>query len=225
MQVLVVEDHERIAAFIREGLEEEGFVVHHAADGKAGLKALIDLTPDACVLDIMLPEIDGLTVLERARAQGSTTPILLLSAKGEVDDRVRGLELGADDYLGKPFHFEELVARLRALLRRGSGQTNELTYADVRIDFEKHQAYRGGEALNLTPREFALLELFLRRPEVTLTRTVIGQRAFGLNFSPGTNVVDVYVSYLRKKLHKLGTPLIHTERGVGYVLAREKPTA
>ena len=152
MQVLVVEDHERIAAFIREGLEEEGFVVHHAADGKAGLKALIDLTPDACVLDIMLPEIDGLTVLERARAQGSTTPILLLSAKGEVDDRVRGLELGADDYLGKPFHFEELVARLRALLRRGSGQSNELTYADVRIDFEKHQAFRGGEALSLTPR-------------------------------------------------------------------------
>ena len=111
------------------------------------------------------------------------------------------------------------------MLRRGSGQSNELTYADVRIDFEKHQAFRGGEALSLTPREFALLELFLRRPEITLTRTVIGQRAFGLNFSPGTNVVDVYVSYLRKKLHKLGPPLIHTERGVGYVFAREKPTA
>ena len=226
MQVLVVEDHERIAEFIREGLEEEGFAVHHERDGKAGLKALIDLTPDACVLDIMLPEIDGLTVLERARAQGSTTPILLLSAKGEVDDRVRGLELGADDYLPKPFHFEELVARLRALMRRKEGgAANELTYADVRIDFEKHQAYRAGEPLNLTPREFSLLELFLRRPEVTLTRTVIGQRAFGLNFSPGTNVVDVYVSYLRKKLHKDGPPLIHTERGVGYVLAREKPPA
>ena len=117
MQVLVVEDHERIAAFIREGLEEAVFVVHHAADGKAGLKALIDLTPDACVLDIMLPEIDGLTVLERARAQGSTTPILLLSAKGEVDDRVRGLELGADDYLGKPFQEATLVATLRGAAR------------------------------------------------------------------------------------------------------------
>jgi DNA-binding response OmpR family regulator len=225
VQVLVVEDHERIAEFIREGLEEEGFAVHHERDGKAGLKALIDLAPDVCVLDIMLPELDGLSVLERARSQGSTTPILLLSAKGDVDDRIRGLQLGADDYLSKPFHFEELVARLRALLRRGGGASGELVYADVRIDFEKHQASRGGEPLQLTPREFALLELFLRRPEIALTRTVIGQRAFGLNFSPGTNVVDVYVSYLRKKLHKLGPPLIHTERGVGYILAREKPSA
>ena len=220
MQVLLIEDHDRIAEFVREGLEEEGFVVQHERDGEAGLRTLIEWNPDVCILDIMLPGIDGLTVLERARAQGSATPILLLSAKGELDDRVKGLQLGADDYLPKPFHFEELVARLRAILRRGTAATNELSYADVRIDFEKHQAYRGGTPLQLTPREYSLLELFLRRPEVVLTRSVIGQRAFGMNFSPGTNVVDVYVSYLRKKLHKEGPPLIHTERGVGYVLRR-----
>jgi DNA-binding response OmpR family regulator len=225
VQVLLVEDHDRIAQFIRQGLEEEGFVVHHVGDGEAGLRALVDLNPDVCVLDVMLPGMDGFSVLERARAQGSTTPILLLSAKGELDDRLRGLELGADDYLPKPFHFEELVARLRAILRRGSAATSELVYADVRIDFAEHRAYRGGLPLQLTPREFSLLELFLRRPEVVLTRAVIGQRAFGLNFSPGTNVVDVYVSYLRKKLHKEGPPLIHTERGAGYILKRGGGTA
>lgn len=225
MQVLLIEDHQRIAEFVREGLEEEGFVVHHVRDGRTGLKALIDLNPDACVLDIMLPEMDGLEVLSRARAQGSQTPVLLLSAKGEVEDRVRGLREGADDYLAKPFHFEELVARLRVLLRRGTSGIQELRYADVHIDFEKRQAFRAGVALALTPREFSVLELFLRRPEVSLTRSVIGQRAFGLNFSPGTNVVDVYVSYLRKKLRKVGPPLIHTQRGVGYILARERPVS
>ena len=220
MQVLLIEDHQRIAEFIRDGLEEEGFAVQHERDGASGLASWIDLNPDVCVLDVMLPDIDGFEVLERARGQGCSTPVLLLSARGGVDDRVRGLKLGADDYLPKPFHFEELVARLRAIMRRGATSTNELVYADVRIDFEKHAAFRAGEALKLTPREFALLELFLRRPEIVLTRAVIGQRAFGLNFSTGTNVVDVYVSYLRKKLAKLGPPLIHTERGVGYVMRR-----
>ena len=223
MQVLLIEDHQRIAEFIRDGLEEEGFVVTHQRDGPSGLRALIDLNPDVCILDVMLPELDGFAVLERARAQGCSAPILLLSAKGSVDDRVRGLELGADDYLPKPFHFEELVARLRAILRRRGGVANELVYADVRIDFEGHEAYRAGEPLKLTPREFSLLELFLRRPEVILTRSVIGQRAFGLNFSPGTNVVDVYVSYLRKKLSRHGPPLIHTVRGAGYILKRSTP--
>ena len=225
MQVLLIEDHDRIAEFIREGLEEEGFAVQHERTGPAGLKALISLNPDVCILDVMLPEMDGLTVLEQARAQGSTSPVLLLSAKGEVDDRVRGLRLGADDYLTKPFHFEELVARLRAILRRGRPATEELTYADVRLDFERHDGYRAGEPLQLTPREFSLLELFLRRPEVVLTRSVIGQRVFGLNFSPGTNVVDVYVSYLRKKLHRSGPPLIRTVRGVGYLLSRDEGAA
>ncbi|MEM8885937.1 MAG: response regulator transcription factor [Planctomycetota bacterium] len=220
MQVLLIEDHQRIAEFVREGLEEEGFSVHHEREGEAGLTAWIDLNPDVCVLDVMLPDIDGFEVLQRARGQGCATPVLLLSARAGVDDRVNGLKLGADDYLPKPFHFEELVARLRAIMRRGAASSNELVYADVRIDFEKHTAFRGGTPLRLTPREFSLLELFLRRPEVVLTRSVIGQRAFGLNFSTGTNVVDVYISYLRKKLAEHGPPLIHTERGVGYILQR-----
>ena len=218
VRVLVVEDHPKIAAFVQKGLEEEGFVVETAGDGRAGLASLLARPPDACVLDVMLPEMDGFEVIREAREGGVTAPILLLSARGGVEDRVKGLSLGADDYLPKPFAFEELVARLRALLRRGAAAPATLTYADVTLDPVKREVRRGGRRVDLSPREFALLELFLRRPEIVLSRTVIGQKVFGLNFDPGTNVVDVYVGYVRRKLHEGGPPLVHTVRGAGYVL-------
>lgn len=223
MRVLVVEDHPRIRSFVKKGLEEDGFVVVTAEDGRRGLDALLSSPPDVCVLDVMLPELDGFEVVKQARAGGSTVPILLLSARGGVDDRVKGLELGADDYLPKPFAFDELIARLRALLRRGASASSSLHYADVTFDPVKRAARRGEHKLDLTPREWALLELFLRRPEIVLSRTVIGQKVFGLNFDPGTNVVDVYVGYLRRKLHEAGTPLIHTVRGAGYVMKQGAP--
>ena len=218
MRILVVEDHKRISGFVKKGLEEDGFVVDVKEDGAAGLEALLSEPPDVCVLDVMLPEIDGFEVVRRAREGGCTAPVLLLSARGTVEDRVKGLSLGADDYLPKPFAFEELVARIRALLRRGAGGAAAITYADVTLDPVKHEVRRGGKAIDLSPREFALVDLFLRRPEIVLSRTVIGQKVFGLHFDPGTNVVDVYVGYVRKKLHEHGAPLIHTVRGSGYVL-------
>ncbi|MCC7138528.1 MAG: response regulator transcription factor [Planctomycetes bacterium] len=224
MRILVVEDHARIASFVRKGLEEEGFVVDVVDDGARALTELLDRPPDACVLDVMLPSLDGFEVVRRARAGGATSPVLLLSARGEVDDRVRGLSAGADDYLPKPFAFEELVARLRALLRRGAASSSVLAYADVTLDLARREARRGGRRVDLTPREWALLELFLRRPEIVLSRTVIGQKVFGLHFDPGTNVVDVYVGYLRRKLHEAGPPLIHTVRGAGYVLRAGAPS-
>jgi DNA-binding response OmpR family regulator len=220
VRILVVEDHPRIAAFVTKGLEEEGFVVEAVSDGRRGLEALVGAPPDACVLDVMLPELDGFEVIRRARARGCAAPILLLSARGSVEDRVEGLSAGADDYLPKPFAFEELVARLRALLRRGAGAPATLAFADVVLDPIKREVRRAGRRIALAPREYALLELFLRRPEIVLSRTVIGQKVFGLNFDPGTNVVDVYVGYLRKKLHEGGPPLVHTVRGAGYVLRR-----
>lgn len=218
MRVLVVEDHVRISGFVRKGLEEEGFLVDVVEDGPSGLDRLLSKPPDACVLDVMLPGMDGFEVLAKAREAGSRVPVLLLSARGGVEDRVKGLSLGADDYLPKPFAFEELVARLRALLRRGTGGASVLSYADVTLDLDRREAKRAGKTLDLTPREHALLELFLRRPEIVLSRAVIGQKVFGLDFDPGTNVVDVYVGYLRRKLHEGGAPLIHTVRGAGYVL-------
>ena len=224
MRILVVEDHARIASFVRKGLEEEGFVVDVVDDGARALAELLDRPPDACVLDVMLPSLDGFEVVRRARAGGATSPVLLLSARGEVDDRVRGLSAGADDYLPKPFAFEELVARLRALLRRGAASSSVLAYADVTLDLARREARRGGRRVDLTPREWALLELLLRRPEIVLSRTVIGQKVFGLHFDPGTNVVDVYVGYLRRKLHEAGPPLIHTVRGAGYVLRAGAPS-
>lgn len=224
MRILVVEDHARIRQFLEKGLTEEGWVVTSVSDGRQGLDALLNDPPDACVLDVMLPELDGFEVLSRARARGSSVPVLLLTARGDLDDRVRGLDLGADDYLSKPFAFEELVARLRALLRRGSGGAAALSYGDVHLDLTRREARRGARRLDLTPREWSLLELFLRRPEIVLSRTVIGQRVFGLDFDPETNVVDVYVGYLRKKLDAEGlAPLIHTVRGAGYVLREGRP--
>lgn len=224
MRILVVEDHARIQAFLKKGLEEEGYVVTVVGDGRQGLEALLADPPDACVLDVMLPELDGFEVLRRARAQGSGVPVLLLTARGDLDDRVKGLNLGADDYLGKPFAFDELVARVRALLRRGSGGAATLAYRDVHMDLARREARRSARRLDLTPREWSLLELFLRRPEIVLSRTVIGQRVFGLDFDPETNVVDVYVGYLRKKLDAEGAaPLIHTVRGAGYVLQAGRP--
>lgn len=224
VNVLVVEDHAKIAGFLKKGLEEEGHVVRVATDGAKGLEALLADPPDVCVLDVMLPEIDGFEVLKRARAKGNTTPVLLLTARGSLDDKITGLDLGADDYLSKPFAFEELMARLRALLRRGHGGAGVLAYGDVSLDPVRREARRGARALDLTPREWSLLELFLRRPEIVLSRTVIGQRVFGLDFDPGTNVVDVYVGYLRKKLDPDGAlPLIHTVRGAGYVLKEGRP--
>jgi DNA-binding response OmpR family regulator len=218
LKILVAEDHPRISGFLKKGLEEEGFVVEVVEDGKSAFESLLAAPPDACILDVMLPELDGFEVLRRLRGRGASVPVLLLTARGSVEDRVRGLDLGADDYLPKPFAFEELVARVRALLRRGTGTAGTLHYADVTLDPARREARRGGTTLDLTPREFSLLELFLRRPEIVLSRTVIGQRVFGLDFDPGTNVVDVYVGYLRRKLDHDRRPLIHTVRGAGYVL-------
>lgn len=227
-RILVVEDERSISGFIRRGLVFEGATVEVAADGRAALKALLDAWPDLVVLDIMLPEVDGLEILRRLRAaeaaeRRSPLPVLLLTAKDAVPDRVAGLEAGADDYLVKPFAFDELVARIRALLRRARPVTAQvvpvLRFDDVVLDPAAHIVTRGSRQLDLTPREFDLLELFLRHPGQVLPRAVIMERIWGPDFFGDSNVLEVYVGNLRKALEAEGERrILQTVRGVGYVL-------
>lgn len=220
MKILVVDDDAAVRASLDRALRLEGYDVDVAGDGTTALRALALMQPDAVVLDLGLPDIDGLEVCRRLRSTGDDTPVLILTARDAVDDRVHGLDAGADDYLVKPFALAELLARLRALLRRRSGGEGELLrFADLSLDLNSRQARRGDRTFVLTRIEFDLLELFLRHPRQVLTRDVILDRVWGYNFDSGTNSLAVYIGYLRRKTEAEGEArYIHTVRGVGYVL-------
>ena len=220
MRVLVVEDQKRTASFIRKALLAEGFAVDVAEDGETALELTGATTFDAIVLDIMLPGRDGLSVLRLLRERRISTPVLLLSARGEANERVEGLNAGADDYLPKPFVLDELFARLRALGRRGSEQASSiLRVADLTLDTVSRTARRGGKLIELSAREFRLLELLMRTPGRVCSRMMILEKVWDYSFDPGTNVVEVYVSRLRDKIDEGKAPkMLHTVRGVGYVL-------
>jgi heavy metal response regulator len=220
MHILVIEDEAKVASFIRRGLEAEHYSVDIALDGEAGLIQAFDQDYDLIILDVMLPKRDGLSVLQELRRHKLRVPVLMLTARDTVADKVEGLDHGADDYLTKPFAFEELLARIRALLRRGSQtQAAVLTLADLRLDPVSREITRAGKRIELTAKEFALLEFFLHQPGRVLSRVVIAQHVWGVDFDTFTNVIDVYVNYVRKKIDADFSPkLIHTVRGVGYVL-------
>jgi DNA-binding response OmpR family regulator len=224
MRLLLVEDDASIGRFVVRGLEQEGHVVDWLRDGEDALRRLGDPAYDAAIVDVMLPRRDGLSVVREGRRRGIGTPLLILSAKSAVDDRVAGLEAGADDYLGKPFSFVELSARLAALVRRASGASTPfvLRYDDVEVDLRSRRVRRGDREVELQPKELALLEYLLRNPERVLSKTMILQHVWDYAFDPQTNVVDVLVHRLRKKIDApFERPLIHTIRGVGYVLRKE----
>ncbi|MCI0546627.1 MAG: response regulator transcription factor [Candidatus Rokubacteria bacterium] len=223
MRILVVEDDRKVASFIRQGLAEEGHAVETAADGPAALDLLAGEPYDLVILDVMLPGRDGFGVLKEARASGVRAPVLMLTARDTVADKVAGLDAGADDYLAKPFAFEELLARVRALLRRAADQRAPvLQLADLSLDPATRHVTRGARRIELTAREWALLECFMRSPGRILTRPMLVQRVWGLDFDPESNIVDVYVGYLRKKVDGPGERrLLHTVRGAGYVLKDE----
>jgi two-component system response regulator MprA len=218
-RILVIEDEERIRQFLKRGLTYENYVVDTAIDGKDGLEKARDTPPDLVLLDIMLPGIDGFEVCRRLRA-ASDVPILMLTAKEAIEDRVAGLDAGADDYLVKPFSFDELLARVRALLRRAQpAQPQVFRFSDLELDTGTRQGRRGGETFDLTAKEYELLELFMRNPRQVLTRDVIFDRVWGYDFGGGSNIIEVYVRYLRQKTEGEDLArLIHTVRGVGYVL-------
>lgn len=220
MRVLVVDDEPAVRESISRSLRFEGYQVELAADGVAALQAVTARRPDAVVLDVMMPVLDGLETCRRLRAMGDRTPVLMLTARRSVGDRVTGLDAGADDYLIKPFALEELLARLRALLRRvGTDAPERLAFNDVELDTSARTVVRGGRAIELTRTEFSLLELLLRHPRRVLTRSVLFTEVWGYDFGGGSNSLDVYVGYLRRKLESDGEPrLVHTVRGVGYVL-------
>ncbi|NOY78461.1 MAG: response regulator transcription factor [Calditrichaeota bacterium] len=223
MRILLVEDDAKVARFIRNGLKEEGFAVDVAEDGKQGLDFARDFEYDVIILDILLPKLDGISVLKAIRTHDPQTPILMLTAMDTLEDKVRGLNKGADDYLTKPFAFEELLARIRALLRRKYRTASTLLrFSDLRVDLVTHQVFRGDREIQLTPKEFALLEYFLQNPNKILTRTMISEHVWDYHFDPETNVIDVYMNYLRNKIDRdFSTKLIHTIRGVGYMLKVE----
>lgn len=219
MRILVIEDDTKIASFIVNGLKQSGFAVDHCSDGEEGLARAQAISYDAAVVDIMLPKLDGLSVIRELRNKNVRTPVLILSAKATVDDRVRGLQSGGDDYLTKPFAFSELLARVQALIRRAT-QTPEptrLAVGDLTMDLLKREVHRGEEKIELQPREFALLEYLMRHANRPVTKTMILEHIFDYSFDPQTNVVDVLVHRLRSKVDK-GRAMIHTIRGVGYVL-------
>jgi len=224
MNILVVEDEKKVASFIKKGLEEHGYAVDLASDGKIGLAMALDQLHDLVILDINLPEIDGLSVLRQIRDKQMVTPVLLLTIRATIEDKVIGLDTGADDYLSKPFSFEELLARVRALLRRGSdSKTPVLKVADLSLDPATRQVFRGGNRIELTSKEFAILEYFMRNAGRVLTRSMIINHAWDYDYEAETNMVDVYINYLRKKMDAAYQPkLLHTIRGTGYVMREEE---
>jgi len=220
MRILVVDDERAVRESLGRALELEGYRVEYAADGGEALYRLESEQPDAIVLDVLMPGIDGLEVARRVRRAGNRVPVLMLTAREEVQDRVAGLDAGADDYLTKPFALEELVARLRALLRRSTDGGGEfLRFADLELNTGTREVSRGGDAIELTRTEFSLLELFLRNPRQVLTRSVIFERVWGYDFGFASNSLDVYIGYLRRKTEAgAKSRLIQTVRGVGYAL-------
>jgi two-component system response regulator MprA len=226
MRLLVVDDDPSLREALALVLDLNGFEVTTAEDGREAIRSLAVASPDAVVLDVLMPGLDGLEVCRRMRAAGDRTPVLMLTARAEVGERVAGLEAGADDYLAKPFAREELVARLRALLRRTGweGDDTTLRYHDLELDPVSHEARRGERLLELTRTEFLLLELLMGHPRQVLTRTTIFERVWGYDFGPSSNSLEVYVGYLRRKTEAAGEPrLIHTVRGIGYVMRSPSP--
>jgi DNA-binding response OmpR family regulator len=223
MRILVVEDEKKVASFIQRGLEGEGFQVDLAADGEEGVTMAKADPYDLILMDVMLPKMDGLSAIRELRAAQVGTPVLCLTAKDTVEDIVAGLDSGGDDYLTKPFAFTELLARVRALVRRGSQERGaDIVYADLRLDPVAHKVWRAGKEIELTAKEYALLEYFIRNPEKTLTRNMIAEHVWDYTFDSFTNIIDVYVNYLRKKVDRdFTTKLVHTVRGVGYMLKAE----
>jgi heavy metal response regulator len=226
MRILVVEDERKVASFIKRGLEAARYTVEVEHDGEAALKRLLTAEYDLIILDVMLPKLDGLSLMKEIRQRQLNVPVLMLTARITVADKVMGLDLGADDYLTKPFAFEELLARVRALLRRGTAAPAILTVADLRIDPATHEVTRDNKKIDLTAKEYALLEFLVRRRDQVLSRAVIAQHVWGVNYDTFTNVIDVYINYLRKKIDSSFEPkLIHSVRGVGYVLKEEPPVS
>jgi two-component system OmpR family response regulator len=221
MKILVVEDDARMSQFVRRALAEAGYTVRHAADGREGLETALAEPFDAAVVDVMLPELDGLSLIRELRARSVTTPVIVLSARAAVDDRVRGLEAGGDDYLVKPFALAELLARIQALLRRATGPSDpaQLTVGPLSIDLLRHRVACDGQEIELQPREYALLEYLMRNAGRVVSKTMIMDRVWDYNFDPQTNVVEARICRLRDKLDRVSSQkLIHTIRGVGYVL-------
>ena len=222
MRLLVIEDEKKVASFIKKGLEEEHYAVDIAEDGETGLYMAEVNEYDLIVLDLMIPKIDGLEVLKRIRANKNNVPVLILTARDSVEDRVKGLDGGCDDYLTKPFAFIEFLARLRALLRREKLEKEPfLRIADLTLSLVTHKVTRNGQEIELTSKEYALLEYLMRNPEKVLTRAMIAEHVWDYHFDSLTNVIDVYVNYLRKKVDRDYEPkLIHTIRGVGYTMKK-----
>jgi heavy metal response regulator len=221
MRILIIEDEKKVARFIQQGLEEERYAVDVAADGERGEAQALAEPYDLIILDVLLPKRDGFSVLKSVRAKGLATPILMLTAKSAVEDKVQGLDSGADDYLAKPFAFSELLARVRSLLRRrgGAEKPTILSVADLQLDTITRKAVRAGRSIELTGKEYALLEYFMRNADRVLTRTVLSEHIWHYNFDTGTNIVDVYINHLRAKIDDgFDRKLLHTIRGVGYVL-------
>jgi two-component system OmpR family response regulator len=224
MKLLVIEDDREAAAYIAKGLSESGYVVDCAADGREGLFMATSGSYDALIVDRMLPQMDGLALIAALRSADIRTPVLILSALGAVDDRVKGLRAGGDDYLTQPFAFAELLARLEALLRRGGGSaaTTKLKVGDLEMDLLARAVTRGGRDLDLLPREFRLLEFLMRHAGQVVTRTMLLENVWDYHFDPQTNVIDVHISRLRQKIDKgFAKPLLHTVRGAGYLLRAE----
>lgn len=221
MKIVVVEDEPRIASFLSKGLKAEGYAVHHAMNGRDGLSLVMNGGVDLMVLDLGLPDMDGSEVLRKLRQVGEQLPVIILTARGEIADRVEGLELGADDYMTKPFAFDELLARIRARLRPRGDHGAVLRVGDLKLDTRTRRAIATGREVDLSAREFALLETFMRHPGQVLSRAQLLSRVWGFDFDPGTNLVDVYVGYLRRKL---GSGLLETVRGSGYRL-RHPPSS
>ena len=221
MKLLIVEDDAKIAALIEKGMREAGFLVDVCHDGTSGLERALTGRYDAAVIDIMLPGLDGLKLIEQLREQRVTTPVLILSARQSVDDRIKGLQQGGDDYMVKPFSFSELLARIQALIRRDKqhGEPTTLEYRDLSMDLLRREVRRQGEKIDLPTKEYALLEYLMRNPEVVVSKTSILERVYDYSFDPQTNVVDVLVFRLRNKIDRdYEQKLIHTVRGMGYVL-------
>jgi len=224
IHICLVEDEKKVAAFITKGLQDYNFTVTHAHDGLSAIDIIADQTFDLLIIDVMLPDINGVDLCRQIRTSNSTIPILMLTALDRVDDKVTGLQAGADDYLGKPFHFSELVARINALLRRNrkldaADDSVILTYSDLKLNAWTKTAERAGVEITLTTKEYHLLELFMQHPNKTLSRDYIAEKVWGIQFDTGTNFIDVYVNYLRKKIEKgQQSKLIQTVIGTGYML-------
>ncbi len=225
-RILLVEDEDKVSSFIKKGLNEHQFTVDVARDGVAGLTEVLQQTYDLIILDVMLPLISGIDLCKQIRQKQAQVPILMLSALGTIDDKVNGLHAGADDYLIKPFHFNELLARIEALLRRRNlteTSNHLLTFSDLTLDTWDKTAERAGKKITLTAKEYVLLELFMRNPNKLLSREYITEKVWGLHFDTGTNMVDVYVNYLRNKIQKgFNTKLINTVIGMGYILREQQ---